>query len=68
MLNQYRRNLFKTFEIIQTCFDLKEAYLLSQNPGIPGHEIRRRIYENIIHSKDRQWKESLKMDDDGSAQ
>jgi hypothetical protein len=52
----YARNLLKTFELIQTSFDLKEAYYRKRFPAESPAEIRDRIHREIIDRKQRQWK------------
>ncbi|MBN1996065.1 hypothetical protein JW935_00850 [candidate division KSB1 bacterium] len=49
-------NLQKTFEIIQTCFDLKAAFLRRQYPGKSNEEINALLCRQMIERKERAWK------------
>ncbi len=55
-MTRYERNFRKTFELIQTCFDLKEAYLRARHPNMTAEQTKRLIYRQILHRKQRQWK------------
>jgi hypothetical protein len=52
----YRDNFYKTFDLIRTCFELKEAYYRKLHPGKSAPEIRTMIYEGIVRRKQDQWK------------
>jgi hypothetical protein len=54
MNEKYIRNLKKTLELTQVCFDLKEAYLRKTPPGLQDEEIRELVYRGI--EKRNQWK------------
>jgi hypothetical protein len=58
MLSKYRlqNNFAKTFELIDTCFKLKEAYLKQKYPEASQLEIDEMICKEIIARKERQWK------------
>ncbi|MEI6128134.1 MAG: hypothetical protein WCQ99_16415, partial [Pseudomonadota bacterium] len=51
-----KNNLRKTLEIIDACFDLKEAYLKQLYPNETQKEIAGRIYQGILKRKEAQWK------------
>ena len=50
------KNLQKTFEIIQTCFDLKAAFLRLQFPDRSDEEIDALLCRQMIERKERAWK------------
>ena len=49
------RNLARTFELIDLCFKLKEAYLKQQYPQASPEEIAQMIYQGILSRKEKQW-------------
>jgi hypothetical protein len=53
---KYIRNLKKTLELTQVCFDLKEGYLRKTHPGLRDEEIRELVYRGIEKRKQSQWK------------
>ncbi len=55
-MNRYINNLNKTFEIIDLCFHLKEAYFSQKFPGLSAGEIRKLIYKDILARKEKLWK------------
>lgn len=55
MNEKYIRNLNKTLELTQVCFELKEAYLRKLHPGLKDEEIRELIYLEILKRKQNQW-------------
>jgi hypothetical protein len=55
-MDKYQKNFYKTLELIQTCFDLKEAYLKSKYPAASPEEIRKLVYQQILERKTKQWK------------
>jgi hypothetical protein len=58
-VDKYQRNLAKTFELIDACFNLKQAYLMKKYPKASAKQISNMVYEGILSRKERQWK-SLK--------
>ena len=54
-LSDLNRNLARTLELIDLCFNLKEAYLRQQHPQAPPKEIRELIYRGILSRKEKQW-------------
>jgi hypothetical protein len=54
MNEKYIRNLNKTLELTQICFDLKEAYLRKTHPELRDEEIRELVYRGIEKRKQRQ--------------
>ncbi len=55
MTTVYKKNLAKTLELIDLCFQLKEAYLRQRHPSASPLEIRQVIYSGILARKERQW-------------
>jgi hypothetical protein len=51
----YEKNLAKTLELIDLCFQLKEAYLRQRYPSASPLEIRQVICSGILARKERQW-------------
>jgi hypothetical protein len=49
------RNLARTLELIDLCFNLKEAYLKQQHPQASPEKIRELIYHGILSRKEKQW-------------
>ena len=56
LMDKYQRNLAKSLELIDVCFNLKEAYLKQKHPAAPQQEISAMIYQGILSRKKRQWK------------
>ncbi len=54
--DKLRKNLNKMMQIIDTCFDLKEACLRQRYPNASQSEISGMIYQGILNRKDAQWK------------
>ena len=54
--SQLLNNLSKTLEIIDTCFNLKEAYLKQKYPHFSQDEIADMVYQGILLRKKNQWK------------
>ena len=54
--SQLLSNLSKTLEIIDTCFNLKEAYLKQKYPHSSQDEIADMVYQGILSRKNNQWK------------
>ena len=55
-MHRYEQNLRKSLEIIDVCFNLKEAYLKQRHPRASQRTITQMIYRDILHRKERQWK------------
>jgi len=55
-LDKYRKNLAKSLELIDVCFNLKEAYLKQVYPGASQQDIDSMIFQGILSRKKRQWK------------
>ena len=55
-LDKYQKNLAKSLELIDVCFNLKEAYLKQKYPATSQQEINAMIYQGILSRKKRQWK------------
>ena len=56
MNEKYIRNLRKSLELTQVCFDLKEAYLRKIHPELTDVEIQELMYRGILQRKQNQWK------------
>lgn len=56
LMDKYQRNLGKSLELIDVCFNLKEAYLKQKHPATSQQEISAMIYQGILSRKKRQWK------------
>ena len=54
-LSMNERNLFRTIELIDLCFKLKEAYLRRQHPGASPEKIRDLINRDILERKEQKW-------------
>jgi len=52
----YKKNLAKTLELIEICFNLKQAYLSKIYPEASQQDIKDMIYKGILLRKKRQWK------------
>ncbi len=59
-MDRYQKNLAKSLELIEVCFDLKEAYLKTKYPEASQQDIKDMIYKGILLRKERQCK-SLKV-------
>jgi hypothetical protein len=55
-MEKYIKNLNKTLEIIDLCFNLKEAYFRQEYPKASDTEIREMIYQDILARKEKLWK------------
>jgi hypothetical protein len=55
-MDRYQKNLAKTLELIDVCFNLKQAYLKKQCPEASQQDIKGMIYKGILLRKKRQWK------------
>jgi hypothetical protein len=55
MENTLEKNLARTFELIDLCFKLKEAYYVKQYPQATPEKIRELIYQDILSRKEKQW-------------
>ena len=55
-MDKYRKNLAKTLELIEVCFNLKQAYLEKRYPEASQQAIKDMIYKDILLRKGRQWK------------
>jgi len=55
-MDQYQKNLAKTLELIEVCFNLKQAYLEKRYPEASQQDIKDMIYKGILSRKGRQWK------------
>jgi len=55
-MKPYTKNLFKTLELIDLSFTLKEAYLKSRFTEENEEEIRKRIFDSLVKRKENQWK------------
>jgi len=55
-MEKYINNLNKTLQIIDLCFNLKEAYFRQKYPQISDTEIREMIYQDILARKEKLWK------------
>lgn len=53
---KYQRNLAKSLELIDMCFNLKEAYLKQKHPEASRQEIIDMVYKGILSRKEKQWK------------
>ena len=49
------KNFVKTFELIDMCFKLKEAYVKQQYSHALPEKIRELIYGGILARKEKQW-------------
>ena len=56
LMDKYQRNLAKSLELIDLCFNLKEAYLKQVYPGVSQQDINRMIFQGILSRKKGQWK------------
>jgi len=54
--DRYHRNLAKTLELIDACFNLKEAYLKRPHPEASQQDINNMIFQGILSRKEKQWK------------
>jgi hypothetical protein len=52
---KYEKNLAKMLELIDVCFQLKEAYHRQQHPQASPREIREMICRGILARKEQQW-------------
>ncbi|MEE4355542.1 MAG: hypothetical protein V2I97_03685 [Desulfococcaceae bacterium] len=55
-MDRYINNLNKTLQIIDLCFNLKEAYFRQKHPGKTDEEIRKMIYQDMLARKEKLWK------------
>ena len=55
-MDKYQKNLAKSLELIDVCFNLKEAYLKQLYPGASQQDIDSKIYQGILSRKKGQWK------------
>jgi len=55
-MNRYHKNFAKSLELIQICFDLKEAYLKQIYPQASQEHINRVIFQRMLSRKKSQWK------------
>ena len=55
-MGKYQKNLAKSLELIEICFNLKEAYLKQLHPGTSQQDINRMIFQSIVSRKEKQWK------------
>ncbi len=55
-MEKYINNLNKTLQIIDLCFNLKEAYFRQKYPQKSDTEIREMIYQDILARKEKLWK------------
>ncbi len=56
IIDVYHKKLAKSLELIETCFNLKEAYLKQIYPGASQQEINSMIFKGILSRKEKQWK------------
>jgi hypothetical protein len=52
----YKKNLIKSLEIIDLCFNLKEAYFQQVFPHASHSDINNMIFQDIITRKEKEWK------------
>lgn len=55
-MEKYQQNLSRTLELIDLCFNLKQAYLRTKHPNATDSEIEELIYRGILTRKTNQWK------------
>lgn len=56
IMDRYINNLNKTLQIIDLCFNLKEAYFRQKYPQESDTKIRKMIYQDILARKEKSWK------------
>ena len=56
MMKPYAKNLFKTLELVELSFTLKEAYLKSRFTDQSEEEIRKSLFNDLVRRKEKQWK------------
>lgn len=55
-IKRLQKNLDKSLELIDICFNLKEAYLKQKYPEASHQEIIDMVYKGILLRKEKQWK------------
>ena len=55
-MKRFQKNLSKSLELIDACFNLKEAYLKQKYPEASQQEIIDMVYKGILLRKEKQWK------------
>lgn len=55
-MDGYHKKLAKSLELIDICFNLKEAYLKQIYPEASQQKINSMIFKGILSRKKRQWK------------